>query len=273
MKKLMVAGMMISLSWLAIPSLCTARSDFKGEVPPPTSFCWTGIYLGGNLGGKWGKFHDSVRTDVTTLAFFTLPAQTVAFSDWERSLTGGAQIGYNQQFTSMLLGVEADLNAMDFDAKKTLGNEALQTLTFAPGDNFRTRSYWQSSLRARVGYVHNNWLLYLTGGLAMTDVKIKADFSAVNTGSLTFPETTGSSSRILLGGTVGLGTEYAFMNHWSVGGEYRFTSYQTKSVHLASAPTLGLNTPIGPVFAYTPVTARIRLFTNEVLFKVNYNFA
>jgi outer membrane immunogenic protein len=273
MKKMMVTGMIMGSVLLAMPSLSEARADLKGEVPKPTSFCWTGIYLGGNLGGKWGRFNEAIRMDVSRLGFFFLPPDRIVFNNWEKSFTGGAQIGYNQQFTSMLLGAEADLNAMYLNARNTVGDEAFQTINYTPNDHFRIRSYWQSSLRARAGYVWENWLLYLTGGLAFTDVKITGDFVPANNGVLTVPEASGYGSRVLLGGTVGIGTEYALMDHWSVGGEYRYTSYQTKSVHLASVPILAVSTPTGTVFSYTPVTAKFRLFTNEVLFKVNYNFA
>jgi outer membrane immunogenic protein len=289
MKKIWVKGMLLGV--LAIPALCAASKDFKGEadfkgevVKAPPAFCWSGIYLGGNLGGKWGKFTNSVSVESASLPLFllTTPAETISVDTRQGSFTGGAQVGYNLQYKSLVLGIENDLNGMRLSDKETLGQqvtlnaENFDTQNFAPGDSFRLHSYWQSSLRAKIGYAQDNWLVYLTGGLALTDIKIKADFVQVNNGFTTFPETTGASSRVFLGGTIGVGTEFALPNdwsRWSVGGEYRYTAYQTKSMRLAMLPTIGLNTQQGPLFVYAPVTARVRLFTNELLFKINYHFA
>jgi outer membrane immunogenic protein len=272
MKRILATGIVLGV--FAIPSLCAAHENFKGEATPPAGHCWTGMYLGGNLGGKWGKFIESVRTDTASLpaAAITIPAETVSFNSTPASPVGGVQMGYNLQYQSLLLGGEADLNAMRLSEEKIIG-PGFKSDIYVPGDSIRTRSDWTYSLRARVGYVWENWLLYLTGGLALTDVKVRADFVQVTDGPLVFPEATGSSSRILLGGTIGAGTEYAFAKHWSVGGEYRYTAYQTKSVHLALNPTIAFPIVGGTGLVYAPVTARVRMYTNEVLFKVNYNFA
>ncbi len=272
MKRLLMTG--ITLGAFVIPSLCAAFIDFKnlkGEVAPIPAYSWTGIYLGGNVGGKWGKYSESVTTDSTFIAPFlpSLPGQSVSFTTHPGSFTGGIQLGYNKQYRSMLFGVEGDLNAMSLTEKEVLGTTSGDI--YVPGDSFRTRSYWQSSLRLRLGLIEQNWLFYVTGGAGLADMKIKADFVQVSTDSVTLPATTGSSSRFMLGGTIGAGVEYALGNHWTLGGEYRYTAYQTKSVHLTSLPTDA--TLPGPSLLFAPVYARVRLYTNEVLFKANYNFA
>src|SRR3954468_8663067 len=63
-------------------------------APPP--FTWTGLYVGGHVGGAWA--HRGISD-----ARFGL--------DFGRSsdgvFIGGAQVGYNYQFNTFVLGAEA----------------------------------------------------------------------------------------------------------------------------------------------------------------------
>ena len=76
--------------------------------------------------------------------------------------------GYNAQVGNILLGLEAGANAFDFDASRS------GTTTFISDPNLlftvtnTIKSDWIATLRPRLGWVQDNWLLYVTGGLAWT---------------------------------------------------------------------------------------------------------
>ena len=75
--------------------------------------------------------------------------------------------------------------------------------------------------------------------------------------------------------TIGAGGAYAFDKSWSIGGEYRYTAYQKADFGLGGVAGL-CGTPLGavvpPVCFNQPVTGHKSLQTQEVLFKLNYQF-
>jgi len=61
---------------------------------------------------------------------------------------------------------------------KTSSNTVLTSPNFAVTGsnlNFQTDIDWTASLRARVGFVQNNWLFYATGGVACADLEFSAN--------------------------------------------------------------------------------------------------
>ena len=73
------------------------------------------------------------------------------------------------------------------------------------------KTQWLFTARPRVGYAFDRTLLYVTGGVAVTELKYNAVFSDVFGNGVT-----GSVSKTVVGWTVGGGIEYAFAkNVWS----------------------------------------------------------
>jgi opacity protein-like surface antigen len=95
---------------------------------------------------------------------------------------GGAQIGYNWQFSQFVVGVEGDISATDLD-----------------GIN------WLATVRGRLGYAWDRVMPYATAGLAIAEI---------DTPFLS------SSSETETGWTAGGGIEVAVSDNVSVRGEY-----------------------------------------------------
>src|SRR5262245_33014186 len=74
-------------------------------VPAAVAFYnWTSCYLGGNLGGKWGKF----TGDATVTGFSPVPLgpdTTGTGGTWDSSLIGGGQVGCQYQTGSLVFGI------------------------------------------------------------------------------------------------------------------------------------------------------------------------
>ena len=143
---------------------------------------WTGFYVGLNAGYGFGKSN------------WDIPA----VSPSPKGFLGGGTVGYNLQTGTWLWGLEAD-----FDMSTMKGSADCL------GGSCETKNSWLATARGRIGYAGwNNWLPYLTGGLAMGDIKAASP--------------AGSASKTKLGYVLGAGVEYAFMSNWSAKLEYLY---------------------------------------------------
>ena len=154
---------------------------------------WSGFYFGGHAG--YIDVHTSGDQEGRT-----------DFGSGDGGIFG-AQIGYNIQAGEFLVGFEADgsflsVNAPDIDLK----------------DTYSADYDWFASLRGRMGLVHDNTLVYATGGMAFTRLDTTepgSDFS--------------SSSNVATGFTVGGGVEHMFAPQWSGRIEYLYASFDSIS--------------------------------------------
>jgi outer membrane immunogenic protein len=122
---------------------------------------FAGLYVGGAVG------YANQKVDVDNFSIGR------SFDDKDPGVTFGGYVGYNWQAccSPFVFGVEADFNYLNtsptaYDIEPgVLGNPAETTSLESKIDFFGT-------VRARVGYViHENVLVYATGGLAYADVK------------------------------------------------------------------------------------------------------
>jgi outer membrane immunogenic protein len=124
---------------------------------------------------------------------------------------------------------------------------------------------WLFTARPRLGYAFNdNLLLYVTGGLAMTDLKYNATYSdqfgSISAGAISGPRT---------GWTIGAGLEYALLRNWSVKLEYLYTDFGTGST--SGVPNATFNaTCVAGTGCANPFTDKADLKTNIVRLGLNY---
>lgn len=141
------------------------------------------------------------------------------------------------QMGQWLLGVEADFDYMGLRGSNGGTFQFPSTLPGGPvgppAQFFSTATSvstdWLFTLRPRVGWVMNNWLVYATGGLAVADEK----FSQTLTLLAPFVSTN-SFTTTRVGWTVGGGVEYALNRNWSVKGEYLYVDLGTTGVKVAA---------------------------------------
>ena len=151
---------------------------------------------------------------------------------------GGLQVGYNWLIPgSYLVGIEADISGTGLSST---------TLTSPPGDSAAVASWTEKldvygSVRARLGWVANDWLFYGTGGFGwaydkLTRNQLSAPLDPVNApfvdpralqvGSVV------TSSHFRPGWGVGAGVEWAVARTWTVKLEY--LHFDTTSETLSS---------------------------------------
>jgi outer membrane immunogenic protein len=231
-------------------------------VPIATAYNWTGCYIGGNVGGKWGQSTDSVTVAPAGIG----AAGTVAFAqDRSSSFMAGGQVGCNYQpvGSNWVFGLEGDADWQRLRFSRTIVGATV--FPFVAGDSFDMRSDWQASARARLGYAWDRWMIYATGGAAFTNVSVGANFIAIGI----FPATVVSDSKTLVGWTVGGGLEYAVTNNWIAGIEGRYSNYGTTAYNAGLLATV--NTGPG-AFTFAPATQSVKLETFEVMGRLSYKF-
>jgi outer membrane immunogenic protein len=253
----------------------TMAADMKVKAPilnAPVApeFNWTGCYLGGNAGGKWGRFREHDSADGFTFLGTPFPVDFANPGDANgNSFAVGGQLGCRIQTSQRwVFGIEGDLDGTDLTATQVVGDAGLTRIgtTFIPDDSFSLRARWQSSIKGSVGYASGHWLTYATGGVAFTRVDKDASYPATVSAGTAFPASAGSDSKTLTGFTVGVGAAYALGRNWDLGLEYRYTAYQHADFALGTVA--GSCTP--NACGFTPVTGSVDLQTHEVLARLNY---
>ncbi len=171
-----------------------------GLLTAPASAEWTGLYIGGHVGGVWGD----IDTETVTNSTLWFQGDDLDFSP--SGVLGGGQVGYNFQFSGWVAGIELSGSALDFE-------EALQ-----PADEtFAAEAEWLGIAALRFGWLWNQRsLVYLKGGYAAASVQTRAlDIVGPQFGSFSTDETHG-------GWMAGAGFEHMLSPDVSAAVEYNY---------------------------------------------------
>lgn len=216
---------LVALSGLAVTPSFAADMPIKAPayVAP---YNWTGVYVGGNAGWGWARNNNDAFTDAGVFVAST--------SSTRDGILGGGQIGYNYMiWQNVVLGVEADLSAANIKATTT------STTTTGTSTN-SSKDDWFGTVRGRLGYAFNNWLVYGTGGFAWMH-----DSSTRTVLASTVPALVGqsaTSSSTLNGWVAGAGVEFAVTGNWIGRLEYLHMDFGSYSDHFVYVPASGNRT-------------------------------
>jgi opacity protein-like surface antigen len=206
MKKFSAAA----LGLLTATSLANAADMPAVAMAPAVLWSWTGLYVGGQLGGGFASSQ------------FADPAGPSIYGGTVRSPAafGGGQIGYNWQVrnSNWVLGVETDASVMSANGTGT----CLASSGFFISANCRARPDAGGSLTGRLGFAtgprgHN--LLYVKAGGAWLDERV----DIITNGIL--PAAPTGFDGVRWGWTVGAGVEKALTPAWSVKLEYDYANF------------------------------------------------
>ncbi|WP_152033747.1 outer membrane beta-barrel protein [Bradyrhizobium sp. DOA9] len=221
-----VVATTIATSFPALPADMAVKSR---PVAYSTAYDWTGFYAGVNAGGAWGAYDP--RTSATVSSVFAVSpfngagAQKIS----PAAFSAGEQTGYNWQVGQFVLGIEAGLDYLHLNG--TANSGAVPSM-HNPATQFVISSYahsdWLFTLRPRAGVAVNEWLFYLTGGLALTN--IKGDLLVTGTarrknGLASIGSESASIDQDKLGYAVGAGVEWGVSDRLSLKAEYLYASF------------------------------------------------
>lgn len=229
---------------------------------------WNGFYVGGSLGGV--RATPALRTTVALGSVGTyLDASSIPVIDsvgQQRTHAGGPMdvllTGYTLQRGPWVAGLEADFGYLDLSRQST--GSALYPCCAPTGFSMSQglRSNWLATVRPRIGFAHAGLLFFLSGGLAVSDIRAGFAFTDDNS----YAMASGSVSHTVIGYAAGGGIEARLAGHWTITADCLLVNLGT-----VSGSSANLTTSYGPspenTFHYS---AGLR--ENLVRLGVNYRF-
>jgi outer membrane immunogenic protein len=233
-------------------------------APAVPIYSWSGCYVGGDAGGVAGS------VDASSSVMSTVPLNVPFVNEVlvglrqpisPSSVTAGAVLGCNYQTRfNFVIGLEGDFGYMGLNKSSPFASQI-----FAPFLTTATSisTSWLSTVRGRVGYaVPGDWLIFATGGLAMTEAASSLHESSVAPPGILIESTDGSTTKTMAGWTVGSGLEKR-LGQWSLKFEYLYADFGRIS---ASGPALFLGTfPEG-------VTDRVSAHLTAQILRVGFTY-
>lgn len=145
--------------YLAAASLAAAAVASMTPAQAQVTNPWNGFYVGVNGGYAWQDVGGTFNTNTSLNAF-----------DLNGAVVGG-QVGYNWQSAQLLLGVE-------FDAMTLAdGGENINAPT-TPASVLGADMNYLASVRARLGWAINNWLLFGSVGWGFSEFEFTQNVPA-----------------------------------------------------------------------------------------------
>lgn len=194
---------------------------------------WTGIYLGGHLGGAWA---DSTWDDIS------LTVESAKFDS--TAFIGGGHIGAQKQFGNLVAGVELSYSGLSSD-----GN---MTSVVNPTVTYSTKATDLFMVAGRLGYAADNALFYIKGGYASADLEFAGSAPTIPDGF--------KQSKRQGGYVIGGGIEYLVGSNLILGVEYNHIGLDEQTLSGATNAAL----------AYTLTRANTDIDT--VMARLSYKF-
>jgi outer membrane immunogenic protein len=267
-----------------ISGSASADGVYQNHYSAPLLYSWSGSYVGLNVGFAWGTSNATTTTgcpgeappgyvcELNTPGSLANAPVVDGAGSGSMNLSGaigGIEVGHNWQVNNFVYGVEADFGALNMSASRSGSGtwpflNGAAPFAFTVGSSISTN--WLLTTRARVGWTFSNVLLYATGGLALTDLKVSNFYTdgltvlGVGTG-----HEFSSDSAVTPGWTVGGGLEAALDEHWSLKGEYLFVDFGHAST------TGNITNPEDPGFL-NPISASQDLSAHLARVGLNYRY-
>lgn len=191
---------LVSLS--AILLATTALSGIARAEPADSVYDWSGFYVGAHVGygesAASGLFEGRPEDDFENFGgSFDLDPDGVV---------GGLKAGYNWQFDNIVFGVEADITFTDWSER----------LTSSQGDSVEVNTDLIGTLRGRLGYATDGLLIFVTGGVALSDAEYQAHSNSFD----------GTDKFNGLGFVVGGGAEFALSENIGLTAEALYLGFE-----------------------------------------------
>jgi outer membrane immunogenic protein len=218
--------------------LPVAPTVAPAPVYRPALYDWTGIYVGGNVGGNLLK-------DTVSQAGPGVTTMTGSVGNNAAGVIGGGQIGANYEFAPWVIGIEGAWSATTVGTTNTVGTTTagiFETATSSP--------QWIASVTGRVGYAADTWLFYVKGGGAWMNVQYG---QSLLTSLVTITSQSVTDTRS--GYTAGVGVEYGLTENFSARLEYNFYDFGTQTYNQ---------------FVQTPISVKSDM--HALTFGLNYRF-
>jgi outer membrane immunogenic protein len=195
-------------------SLLATNACAEGMARPNFAGAYIGTAVG--IGGQRVQINNETSNTV--------------FRDRESSVALDGYAGHNWLYGRFAYGIETDINYLN--TSPTAFDVATGPTTLTETTSLRSRVNWLGTLRARAGVVlHQDWLLYVTGGLAYAQIDHTLSDDCVGCGNSTFNlgPFTQSDKDWKTGWTVGGGMEFLRDSRWRLRAEALYVDLGSKT--------------------------------------------
>jgi high affinity Mn2+ porin len=177
---------------------------------------WTGLYVGGHVGYSRGNAQVNLAD----------PAP-MDFSSSFGSLSGGVQLGYNYLLPSrILLGIEADMSFLN-----SLAADDVAWSRITAAADIAEKIDYMGTLRGRIGYAFPRWMMYVTGGPALSLGRYLANPGAA--------DDIDKLLHLHAGWAIGAGAEAVIARNWTARIEYLYHDFGHAEVLFPSGTSAG----------------------------------
>jgi outer membrane immunogenic protein len=216
MKKIALAAAAASLMFASAASAADMAPRYTKAPPPVVAaiYDWSGIYVGGAVGGEW---------DTTNGVFYNAPGFLWHTDNNDGRLIYGGFAGIQKQWGNFVLGVEGGWNGLDNGFNSTVAGGF-----GAPCGFVATIQSCQSRIRdigyigGRVGYAWNRFMVYGQGGYAQARIDTQGVTNATGVAFSPAGATHG-------GWYAGVGAEYAVLDYLILGVDYKHYEFDSKN--------------------------------------------
>lgn len=211
---------------------------------------WDGFYFGGQVGGAWSgtDFANSTKSLVAFILRNTTIEQENKVSDWTtlgkydaNGTSYGGFVGYQTQFDSAVVGIEANYNRTNIAMAASDGLRRL----FATSDGYNNdvqvtatsfiRITDYGTLRLKGGYAIDCFMPYGFVGVAIGRADVSRSARVIASGTdptgvkppyaLDHTDVEAKTGDFAYGYTAGFGMDYAVFQNFFVRGEYEYVNF------------------------------------------------
>jgi outer membrane immunogenic protein len=247
----------LGLALASVLALTFSTPLFAADMPvkaPPLApaaavYDWTGVYVGGEVGGKWTKDNWTTTcvdaggaplglcgSPLSLIVFPGAPDSTAANTFKTSGVRAGVYTGLNIQVgPSWVVGIEGDWAGYRKSSTvagllgcSTAACTGGAVFPFNLNGDFTTVKFGDDySVRLRAGFlVMPNILAYGTGGVAFQRIYTTMGCTGATSPACLFDHVE-TQNNTLMGYTVGGGLEWRVAQNWLLRGEYRYSNFGT----------------------------------------------
>ena len=252
-----------TIAALVLAAASPVRASDLGLAGP--TYDWSGGYVGMNAGAALDNA--SLNTDWFYTGFAPLSPEEhdavdalgISRNNQQTAFTAGIIAGYNWQYSNVVFGLEGDFNYLGFNASASRDISSEMSI-YPPGydqavEEVNYESDWYGTVRGRLGYAFDNFLVYGTAGVAYGEVNLDSKLSAAAPDeSIALSGRTGGWN---FGWVAGGGVEYGIDN-WVLGAEYLYVDLASYSWTTRSPGSLVGTGDADPSFGVARATLKYR---------------
>lgn len=229
-------SLLVGTAAFAVANAASAADLIISEPMMPAAYVdvggdyWSGAYVGAHVGYGWGV------VDWTNEEFAL--DQSYDIEGW----LAGVQAGYNMNLDGIVLGVEGDVAWSDISG--------VDFVDLGPGIDVEGNIGWLGTIRGRVGFAADAFLIYGTGGVAFagTNSSLSADGGDFDYGS---------DSATHVGWVVGAGVEAMVADNVSIKAEYLYHDFGSQDYTFEGDDSGDIGGPIESSASFNVSTVKV----------------